>query len=105
MPGLSFTLREDETVEITKYGGKAEELEISAKLDGKRVTRIGEGAFAACKSLTGVTIPDSVTEIGRNAFYDCTGLCGITIPDSVTRIGEGAFAACRILPTLRSPMV
>lgn len=84
MPGLSFTLREDETVEITKYGGKAEELEIPAKLDGKRVTRIGEGAFAACKSLTGVTIPNSVIKIGKAAFSGCDNL--------TMTVGHGSYA-------------
>lgn len=64
-----------------------------------KVTQIGgydyyeekSGAFSRCKSLTSVTIPDSVTRIGSYAFQDCTSLASVTIPDSVTEIGEGAF--------------
>ena len=58
------------------------------------VTSIGEYAFYACSSLTGVTIPDSVTSIGEYAFCDCSSLTSVTIPDSVTSIGRCAFRGC-----------
>ena len=60
------------------------------------VYRVGSisGAFKDCKSLTSVTIPNSVTTIGDNAFDGCTGLTSITIPNSVTSIGEYAFSSC-----------
>ena len=43
------------------------------------VTRIGDGAFKCCTSLTGVTMPASVTSIGDAAFQDCTSLTEITV--------------------------
>ena len=36
------------------------------------MTNIGDLAFCECKSLTSVTIPDSVTSIGDRAFYWCS---------------------------------
>ena len=47
-----------------------------------------------CKSLTSVTIPNSVTSIGGGAFYECTSLTSVTIPNSVTSIGDYAFSGC-----------
>ena len=61
------------------------------------VTRIGNGAFRNCNSLTSVTIPDSVTSIGGFAFESCRSLESITIPDSVTRIGWQTFYDCSSL--------
>ena len=67
---------------------------------GDSVTSIGEGAFSCCKSLTSVTIGDSVTSIGFSAFSSCTSLTSIEIPYSVTSIGEGAFLSCRSLTSI-----
>ncbi len=41
---------------------------------GLPVTRISGLAFSGCKSLTSITIPDSVTTIGAFAFEGCTNL-------------------------------
>ncbi len=58
---------------------------------------IAESAFEDCRSLTSVTIPDSVTSIGDYAFWECTSLTSVTIPDSVTSIGDDAFYYCKSL--------
>ena len=52
---------------------------------------ISDGAFYFLRSLTNVTIPNSVTSIGSNAFYNCSNLASIEIPNSVTSIGSNAF--------------
>jgi hypothetical protein len=46
---------------------------------GNTVTSIGDYAFAACYSLTSVTIPDTVTSIGEDAFGGSIGLTSVTI--------------------------
>ena len=67
------------------------------------VTDIGEYAFAACSSLTSITIPNSVTSISDRAFYYCSSLTNITIPNSVTSIGGSAFNSCSSLTNITIP--
>ncbi len=73
---------------------------IPQEYDGKPVTRIGDGAFAVCTSLTSVTIPNSVTSIGRGAFAVCTSLTSVTIGNSVTSIYAQAFSNCKSLKSV-----
>ena len=60
----------------------------------RKVTSIGNYAFAECSGLTSVTIPGSVTSIGEYAFSYCSRLTSVTIPGSVTSIGNYAFYNC-----------
>ena len=59
-------------------------------------TTIGERAFYYCRSLTSVTIGDSVTRIGEDAFSHCTNLTSVTFGENsqLTTIGSYAFAYC-----------
>ena len=72
---------------------------------GKRftVTSIGDLAFACCKNLKSVTIPNSITSINYCAFLGCSGLESITIPNSIIYIGESAFEHCTSLASISIP--
>ena len=97
---FEYSVLDDGTVEITKYIGSAEKVEIPEKINGKSVTSIGNYAFEYCENITSVTIPDSVTSIGFRVFSNCTSLTSITIPNSVTSISGEAFENCTSLTAI-----
>lgn len=119
----TYSVSQEEAV-ITKCNTSISgNVTIPSTLGGYPVTGIGYRAFYNCKSITSLTIPDSVTSLGNDAFqyctgmtgvklgkgitaiseiafYGCTGLKSVTIPDSVTVIGKNAFYNCTNLTTV-----
>ena len=67
------------------------------------VIGIGSNAFGYCRSLTSVTIPNSVTSIGGGAFGDCSSLISVSISNSITSIGNYAFNRCSSLTSVTIP--
>ena len=104
-PASSFrySINDDGTVQIMGFIGSETEVIIPSKIDGKKVTSIGNSAFYDCSDLTAVTIADSVTSIANYAFSCCTSLTSVTIPDSVTSIGDNAFRLCTSLTFITIP--
>ena len=83
-------------------------LKVPQKLDGTYPIRKGtkiicDRAFADCKSLRSIVIPDGVTSIGDGAFCGCKSLSSLVFPDSVTSIGHSAFSGCDSLESLVLP--
>lgn len=66
------------------------------------VTYIESGAFSGCQSLTSITIPDGVTGFGGNALSYCYSLANIAIPNSVTSLGS-LFKNCYSLASITLP--
>ncbi len=89
--GFSYEVNEDNTVEITGYTLKNENVSIPSIIDGKTVTAIDYSAFYGNKNIKSVTIPDTVKEIKYRAFYNCTNLNEVNLGKGVVEIGDSAF--------------
>lgn len=78
-------------------------LDIPAKINGRYVSIIGEGAFKDCATISSITIPNTVTNIDSNAFENCTGLTTVTLPNKLYAIGTFAFKGCTSLTGITLP--
>ena len=56
------------------YMSSASKNSALAKVEIPYATSIGSNAFAYCKSLSEIVLPESLSQIGEKAFYYCTGL-------------------------------
>lgn len=87
--GFSYEISaKDDTVTITGYSGKKKKLVIPDKVEGKKVTKIGEKAFSQNKYMVSVKVPDSVENVALDAFYQCKKLKTIKLGKNVQVIGE-----------------
>ena len=68
----------------------------------KTVKSIGSRAFAYCKNLSHVTIPDGITTLEKGTFFG-SGIKSVDLPNSMTVIGEMAFSYCDSLVSVQLP--
>lgn len=85
----SYNVIEGEA-EITGYSGKEKEVVIPEEIDGYKVTSIGEWALSE-KTMEKVEIPNGVKTIGESAFAECKNLSEVKLPESLEQIVGGAF--------------
>lgn len=60
------------------------------------ITSIDKNAFAQCKNLESINLPENLELIGDWAFYDC-GIKRLQLPNKLKHIGENAFWGCEKL--------
>ena len=91
---------------ITGYTGSGGSLTIPSKLDGYNINAIANSAFKGNKSITSLTIPDSVETLGTETFRECTGLKTLKLGGGITKMGNtsttgfGTFQGCTALETV-----
>ena len=61
------------------------------------VTRIGACAFANCRALERIELPETLEEIGEHAFFGCESLPKVHLGRDVWFVAENAFGMCKKL--------
>ena len=97
---IKYRMMSDGDVEICGYTKAQSSITIPSEIDGRKVTRIADGAFENCTAMKDLLNWADITYIGANAFKGCTGLKDISIPGETTFIGESAFEDCKNLKTV-----
>lgn len=87
---------------ITKYTGSEEKVTIPSTIGGKPVKSLKD-TFQYNKTITEVTIPDSVIYLEQGVFNGCTSLTKINFLGAPKVIGGGVFADCKALEYLELP--
>ena len=80
----------DSEVTAIEYGAFENERTLSSITLPNSVTTIEDFAFSLCSNLESAILGNRVEKIGYSAFDACN-LTSINIPSSITEIGEGAF--------------
>lgn len=96
-------LTEDGEIYIREYTGSARMLVIPEALEGFPVVGIGRHAFACCRTLEEVVVPEGVELVGHAAFCECTALRRIWLPDSLRMLGASCFMYCKALECVCIP--
>lgn len=104
--GPDYKLKDlpDGSVEIESFCGfEQAKMVIPNMINGKRVQRIGGGAFKNCTGITDLSISNGVEHIGECAFQNCTNIETICFSESITTIGPNAFWGCKNLKQILLP--
>lgn len=96
---LTYIINDDNTVTITNCEKWISWANLD-KLNGMKITAIGDNAFKDCTSLKTVTLGRYITSIGENAFEN-TAIETISLPEGLKSIGERAFGECASLKAIQ----
>ena len=91
------TLGRDVAITGVKYlGVKRIKIPESVTIYGQQhdVTRIGSCAFANCRALEKIELPETLEFIGEHAFFGCASLTKVHLGRNVRYVAENAFENC-----------
>ena len=66
---------------------------------GEKTAEVAENAFAGCKSLSAIVLPESAVSVGNFAFYECRDLVYVNA-EALQSVGEYAFGHCDSMPKI-----
>ena len=62
-----------------------------------------QAAFADCRSLKSINLPDSLIKTSDSIFSNCVSLSAIKLPNSITTMSHSCFINCFSLKTINLP--
>lgn len=68
-----------------------EDFRIPAQINGYKITKIADEAFAGCQGIKKIRMTDNIEYIGDQAFAGCVDLETIEFSNQITHIGNEAF--------------
>lgn len=87
---------------ITKYTGSEEKVTIPSTIGGKPVKSL-KGTFEYNRTVTEVTIPESVIYLENGVFNDCRSLTKVNFLGAPKQIRDGVFADCKAVEYIELP--
>ncbi len=103
--GYAYTIT-DNDVTIDQYVGEDREtvtsLNVPAEINGRAVTRLQNSVFSGMKTVTSLTMPDTVTFIGVGAFSNLA-ISELHLSDSIQEIRAGFISGCENLREITIP--
>ncbi len=70
---------------------------------GTGLQKIGASAFANCKNLRAVVLPEGLIKIGEMAFINCDSIERLKLPSTLEEIDSAAFNECNSIKTVKIP--
>lgn len=89
---FTFTVEKYDCATLTKYTGQNTVVLIPEKIEGLKVTKVGDEVFAENSVITTVEFPKTVTEVGDRAFFNCVNLLRVLGTDNLRNVGAHAFS-------------
>ncbi len=94
----------DKTCEVSDNAGITGDVVIPETVENDgvsyRVTEIGASAFAACRQMKSISIPESIVAIRERGLENCSGLETLVIPNSVAILEYRGVFGCSGLTSL-----
>ena len=97
--GLYYNIFND-YVSLTRYNGVTDNIKISKKIFGKKITKLCAKAFYRNLAVKNIDTGLNVIHIGTRCFAKCINLEHIKINENVRFIGKEAFDGCKELKSV-----
>ena len=89
--GIEYVKFSKNLVEIEKRAFAGSSIKNAIMVSSRKLTKIGEEAFADCKSLVQIDIPSSVVDFGARCFANATSLVVISFRGNQENIDNSIF--------------